>query len=482
MNKKIIAYSISRIMLISMALMIIPLGLSLYFKESPVVTMAFAKSLGISLIVFGPIVLLKPDNKMLFAKEGFVITSLTWFLMSFFGCLPFYFSGQYPKLLDAYFEMVSGLTTTGASVVQDLDTLSESILLWRSMSHFIGGMGVLVFALAILPEFSASSVHAMKAEVPGPQFGKLLPTLKNSARTLYSIYAFMTIILIIALIIAGMPLIDSIHHAMATAGTGGFGIQNGSIAYYNSPTIEIILAIGMLAFGVNFNLYYLFLIKRGKEILKSEELKAYLLIVFSATFFIFLNIKFSYEDLKRCLLDAFFTVSSIITTTGFATADYAKWPTLSKWIIILLMFVGGCAGSTAGGLKVSRVTIALKSAINEVKMMVNPQRKVALMFDGKPLDKKVERGIVSYLTLYFLLFAILMFLASIRSPDFESSFSAVITTYNNVGPGLGIVGPTGNYSSFTNTSKFVLTFVMIIGRLEIFPVLILFSPSTWRKD
>ncbi|NLD17016.1 MAG: TrkH family potassium uptake protein [Tissierellia bacterium] len=482
MNRKIVVYSISRIMLISMALMFIPLFVSIFTKEEWYVTMAFLKSIGISILVFAPLAAIKPKNKMLFIKEGFVITALTWFLISFFGCLPFYFSGQIPHLLDAYFEMVSGLTTTGASIITDLDVISGSILLWRSMSHFIGGMGVLVLALAVLPEISASSVHAMKAEVPGPQFGKLLPKLKSSARILYTMYAIMTAILVLALIIAGMPFVDSIHHALATAGTGGFGIKNGSVAYYNSPIIEIILAVGMLVFGVNFNLYYMILVKRGKDALRSEELKAYLLIVLFATLTIFLNTRFSYEDIKRGLLDSFFTVSSIITTTGFATVDYAKWPTLSKWVIILLMFIGGCAGSTAGGLKVSRVIISLKSAINEVKMMINPERKVALLYDGKPLDRKVERGIVSYLTIYFLLFAILMFAAAIKSPDFESSFSAVITTYNNVGPGLGIVGPTGNYSSFTHISKFVLTFVMIIGRLEIFPVLILFAPSTWGRE
>lgn len=482
MNKKIIIYSISRIMLICVALMIIPLLTSLYFKEDIYVTMAYVKSMAISLLVFGPLIFIKPENTNLYIKEGFIITALTWVLMSFFGCLPMYLSGNIKSIIDCFFEMSSGLTTTGASIITDLSLIDNSIKLWRSMSHFVGGMGVLVLALAVLPEISASSVHAMKAEVPGPQFGKLLPKIKSSARILYGIYVVMTIVLIIALIIVGMPIFDSINHALATAGTGGFGMHNGSILYYNSPAIELVLSIGMLVFGVNFNLYYMILIKRGRDAIKSEELKMYLAVVLVSTLIIFFNTRFLYEDVFRGLVDSFFSVSSIITTTGFVTADFNMWPTLSKWILILLMFIGGSAGSTAGGLKVSRVLIAMKSSINEVKKMVNPGRKLALMYDEKPLEKNIEDGILKYIVIYFLLYALFVVFITIAGPDFESSFAAVAATYNNVGPGLGIVGPIGNYSSFSDIGKLILSFVMITGRLEIFPILILFSPNTWRKD
>ncbi len=482
MNRKIVIFSISRIMLISVALMTIPMATSLYFKEDFAVTMAFAKSIGISLLIFVPLVLVKPKDQRLYIKEGFIITALTWVLMSFFGCLPLYFSGNIPNIVDAFFEMSSGLTTTGASIITDLDVIDNSIKLWRSMSHFVGGMGVLVLALALLPEISASSVHAMKAEVPGPQFGKLLPKLKNSARILYSIYVIMTIILIIALVIVGMPLFESINHALATAGTGGFGMFNGSIAYYDSPAIELVLSIGMLLFGINFNLYYLFLIKKGRDALKSEELKMYFGVVIIATIVIFLNTKFLYENVYRGLVDSFFSVASIITTTGFVTADFNMWPTLSKWVLILLMFIGGSAGSTAGGLKVSRVLIAIKSAVNEVRRIVNPGRKVSLIYDGKPLNKDVEWGILKYIVIYFLLYGLFVIFTTAAGPDFESSFAAVAATYNNVGPGLGIVGPTGNYASFSDMGKLILSFIMITGRLEIFPILILFSPRSWRMD
>ncbi len=482
MNKKIVIYSISRIMLLSVALMVIPMGVSLYFKEDFVVTMAYAKSIAISLIIFVPLALIKPKNQRLYIKEGFIITALTWVLMSFFACLPLYFSGNIPKIVDAFFEMSSGLTTTGASIIVDLDVIDNSIKLWRSMSHFVGGMGVLVLALALLPEISASSVHAMKAEVPGPQFGKLLPKLKSSARILYSIYVVLTVILIIALVLVGMPLFESINHALATAGTGGFGMHNGSIAYYNSPAIELVLSIGMLIFGVNFNLYYLFLIKKGRDAIKSEELKMYFAVVVIATFIIFFDTRFLYEDTLRGLVDSFFSVASIITTTGFVTADFNMWPTLSKWILVLLMFIGGSAGSTAGGLKVSRVLISIKSAINELRRTINPGRKVALIYDGKPLNKDVEWGILKYIVIYFLLYALFVIFTTAAGPDFESSFAAVAATYNNVGPGLGIVGPTGNYASFSDLGKLILSFIMITGRLEIFPVLLLFSPSTWRRD
>lgn len=481
MNKKMIVFSLSRIMVFTGFLMIIPILVALYYKEDIFIIMSFIKAMAIIFIVFVPLSLIKPEKKSIYVKEGFIITTFIWFFMSFFSSLPFYFSKQIPTLVDAYFEMASGLTTTGASVIEDLDLVSNSILFWRNFSHFIGGMGVLVLALAVMPEFTPTSVHAMKAEVPGPQFGKLLPKIRSSARILYSIYMFITVFLILALVLAGMPIFDSINHALSTAGTGGFGMKNGSIAFYNSPSIEMILAIGMLVFGINFNLYYLVLVGRVKDAIKSEEMKIYLLIVLIATLSIFLNISYTYESIWIALKDSFFTVSSIITTTGFATVNYNMWPTFSKWVIIMLMFIGGCAGSTAGGLKISRVIIAFKASISEIKKTVNPNRKVSIMYDRKPLDRKTEKSVLRYMVVYFILFGFLMFIFSILAPDFESSFSSVITTINNVGPGLGIVGPTGNYSSFSDLHKIFLSLIMITGRLEVLPILVVFSPSTWRQ-
>lgn len=481
MNKKMIVFSLSRIMLFTGALMIIPVFIGLYYKESSGNVMAFVNSMAIIFLIFGPLSLIKPENKMIYMKEGFIITTFIWIFMAFFCGLPFYFSEQFPTLVDAYFEMASGLTTTGASVVEDLDVISNSVLFWRSFSHFIGGMGVLVLALAVLPEITPTSVHAMKAEVPGPQFGKLLPKIRSSARILYSIYMLLTIILILALIIAGMPIFDSINHALATAGTGGFGMRNGSIAYYNSPIIELILSVGMLVFGINFNLFYMVLIGKFKDAIKSEEMKAYFFIVLIATLAIFLNVSYTYDELWIALKDSFFTVCSIITTTGFATVNYDIWPTFSKWVILLLMFFGACGGSTAGGLKISRVIIALKASLNEIKKTVNPNRKLSLMFDGKALDRQTEKNVLRYIVVYFILFAFFMLVFSILAPDFESSFSSVVTTFNNVGPGFGIVGPTGNYSSYSAFNKIWLSLIMITGRLEVLPILVVFSPSTWRQ-
>lgn len=482
MNKEMILSTVAKIMVFFSSLMLIPIAVGLYYGESQLTIFAFAKSMVLTLIVFVPLAFIKVKSKFIYIKEGFIITSVSWVLMAFFGCLPMFFSRQIPSLIDAFFEMASGLTTTGASIITDLDKISNSILFWRSFSHFIGGMGVLVLALAVLPEITPSSVQAMKAEVPGPQFGKLLPKLKSSARTLYIIYIFLTLILILALVLAGMPLFDSINHAFATAGTGGFGMKNGSIAYYQSSAIEIILGIGMLVFGVNFNIYYMILIGKAKEAFKSEELKIYLAIVAFATLAITISIFHSYNSFAPALKDVFFTVSSIMTTTGFATADFNTWPAFAKWVVLLLMFIGGSAGSTAGGLKVSRVIISVKAALNEIKKSINPNRKVSIHYDGKALDRTTEKNILRYLVLYFIIFGICVLIVSIGVNDLMTAFTAVIATYNNVGPGLEAVGPLGSYAFLPNFNKIVLSIVMIMGRLELMPILILFYSETWRMN
>lgn len=482
MNKQMILSTVSRIMLFFASLMLIPIGVGLYYGEESITVLAFVKAMVITLLVFLPLSLTKVRSTFIYIKEGFIITSVSWLLMAFFGSLPMYFSGQIPSLIDAFFEMASGLTTTGASIIPDLDKISNSVLFWRSFSHFIGGMGVLVLALAVLPEITPTSVQAMKAEVPGPQFGKILPKIKSSARTLYIIYIVLTLILIIALVLAGMPVFESINHAFATAGTGGFGMKNGSVAYYQSPTIELILSVGMLIFGVNFNIYYMILIGRAKDAFKSEELRVYLSIVALATLLISLNIYKNYNSYSTALRDGFFAVSSIITTTGFATADFNAWPAFSKWILLLLMFIGGCAGSTAGGLKVTRIIVAAKAGLNEIKKSINPTRKLSIRYDGKSLDKATERNILRYLVLYFLIFGLCVLIVSINVEDLMTSFTAVIATFNNVGPGLEIVGPVGSYAFFPNFNKIVLSLIMIMGRLELMPLLVLFYSETWRLN
>lgn len=482
MNRQMILATVSRIMIFFASLMLIPIGVGLYYGEGSITVFAFVKAMVITLLVFLPFSLIKVKSTFIYIKEGFIITSVSWLLMAFFGSLPMYFSRQIPSLVDAFFEMASGLTTTGASIITDLDKISNSVLFWRSFSHFIGGMGVLVLALAVLPEITPTSVQAMKAEVPGPQFGKILPKIKSSARTLYIIYIVLTLILIIALVLAGMPVFESINHAFATAGTGGFGMKNGSVAYYQSPTIELILSIGMLVFGVNFNIYYMILIGRAKDAFKSEELRVYLSIVALSTLLISLNIYKHYTSYLNALRDGFFAVSSIITTTGFATADFNAWPAFSKWILLLLMFIGGCAGSTAGGLKVTRIIVAGKAGLNEIKKSINPTRKLSIRYDGKSLDKSTERNILRYLVLYFLIFGLCVLIVSINVKDLMTSFTAVIATFNNVGPGLEIVGPIGSYAFFPNFNKIILSLIMIMGRLELMPLLVLFYSETWRLN
>ena len=363
----------------------------------------------------------------------------------------------------------------------NVEALSNSMLFWRSFTHFIGGMGVLVLVLAISPNTSLSDIQFMKAEVPGPQFGKMLSKLKSTAQLLYLIYIGMTIILIFALIIAGMPVFDSVLHAFGTAGTGGFGIKSASVGYYNSASIEIIISIGMILFGVNFHVFYLILIGKVKDALRSEELKTYLSIIAIATLLIFINILPSQINSGSALRQSLFSVSSVMTTTGFSTADFDTWPMFSRWVLLTLMFIGGCAGSTAGGIKVSRVIIIFKTAVAEVKKIVSPNRCVVVNVDGRKVEQSVERGVSNYLLIYAIVFMAILGLISFFTPDFETAFTSVAATFNNIGPGLGAVGPTGSFAMFHPIAKIILSFAMIAGRLEIVPVLFLFNPGIWKN-
>ena len=482
MNKSMIRYSVSRLVAFGGTLMFVPILVGLIYGESINSLMPFIKSIFIIYLIFLYPALKKPEDSNIYIKEGMITTSLGWILMSFFGGLPFYFSGTVPTLVDSFFEAASGFTTTGSTVIMNVEALNHSLLFWRSFTHFIGGMGVLVLAVAILPGISVSSVQLMKAEVPGPKFGKLVPKLKDTARMLYIIYGVLTTVLIVVLMFAGMPIFDSIVNAFSTAGTGGFAIYNDSIAAYNSPLIEIILAISMLTFGISFNLFYLFLLKRTVSVFKNEELRIYLLIVAIATGLILWDIRHIYQgQLLTGVKDAFFTVSTIITTTGFATIDFDIWPATSKAIIIFLMMIGGCAGSTAGGLKVSRVAILFKSAKNQIKKVLSPRQVVSVHYEDKPLEKSMVNNVKNYYIVYSFLLVFIILLNSFHNLELDAIVSSSISCFNNVGPGLGSLGPTLNYALIPWTSKLILATAMIAGRLEIFPILILFLPSTWRE-
>lgn len=481
MNNKMVINSVSKIMVLEAILLVLPLIVGIIYRENSKNLLAFLFTILIILIIFLPLAKKNPKNKSVHAREGLVSVSLSWILLSFFGGLPFFFSGQIRSLVDCFFETASGLTTTGSSIIPDLNVMTHSTLFWHSFTHFIGGMGVLVLALAIFPEISNTSIHAMKAEVPGPQFGKMLSKIKTTAQMLYLIYIGMTIALTIVLVVTGMPVFDSILHAFGTAGTGGFGVRNGSLIPYENKAAEIAITIGMLAFGVNFNLYYLILIGRAKDILKNEEFKTYIFIVLGAIFLIFINVMKSYDSISTCLKDVSFTAASLITTTGFSNCNFDDWPLFSKVILTLLMFSGACAGSTAGGLKVSRVIILFKSGMAELKRVINPDRSVVVRFEDKRLDVGTEKSVANYFIVYLFLFTIFTLIIAMDLPDFSSAFSAVAATFNNIGPGFKTVGPMESFNHLNNISKITLSFAMIMGRLELYPVLVLFSPATWRK-
>ena len=480
MNNKIIRYILSKILYIEAGFLLLPVIVSLIYKENYSNILSFLVTIFL-LLLSGYLLGYKSDaSGAFYEKEGFIIVSLSWILLSAFGALPFVFSGSIPNFIDAFFETSSGFTTTGASILTNVEELSHSMLFWRSFTHLIGGMGILVFALAILPRSNRNS-HIMKAEVPGPIFGKFVAKMSYTARLLYKIYFAMTGILIILLILVGHPVFDSFVHAFGAAGTGGFGIRANSIAYYNSPVVEIILATAMIIFGINFNLFYVILIGKARDGFKSEELRWYLLIVFGSVVLIFFNIRHNYTSYLTAVKDIFFTVSSIISTTGYATVDFGKWPTFSHAILLFLMFTGACAGSTAGGLKISRFIILVKSSILQFRKAINPKRVLSVKVDNKLVGNEVLEEVKGYFVIYIFLIIIFTVLISFTVPDFLTAFSAVMATFNNIGPGLSVVGPTGSYASLTYFNKIVLSLAMLAGRLEIFPILILFSSTTWKK-
>lgn len=478
MNFGFITYIIGWILNFQGLFLLVPCIVSMAYNEKS--GFAFVISSLISLTVGMLFTRKKPTNKSFYAKEGFITVALGWIALSVSGALPFLISGEIPNVFNALFESISGYTTTGATILSDVESLSKGILFWRSFTHWIGGMGVLVFVLCILPLADGNNMHLMRAESPGPSVGKLVPKMRSTAMILYGIYAALTVVEGILLLFGGMSLFDAVTTSLATAGTGGFGIKNNSMADY-SMYIQNVVAVFMFIFGVNFNIYFLMLVRKPKEILQSEELKTYLGIVLVATVVIALNISGSLSSIWVALQQAFFQVTSIITTTGFSTVDFNHWPELSKFILVGLMFMGGCAGSTSGGIKISRIIIAWKNLKNEISSFVHPKRVQVIRLEGRKVGNDVVKSVNAYFVLYALLFIGSMFLICIENGSFETNFTAIAATLNNVGPGLAGVGPMENFGGFSPLSKCVFMFGMLAGRLELIPMIILFSPWVWKN-
>ena len=479
MNHRMVMYSLGSVLGVLAALLLLPAGVGLLYGEKSawayVITALIAGALWLCLTLAG-----RTKNRVIYAKEGLAIVALVWVLISAVGALPFVISGEIPSYIDAFFETVSGFTTTGASVLSHPDELSRCSMLWRSFTHWVGGMGVLVFVMAVLPNVPDRSIHILRAEMPGPTVGKILPKLKDTLKILYIIYIALTVIMAGFLMAGGMSLFESAVHAFATAGTGGFGIRPDSIGSY-SPYIQWVITVFMLLFGVNFNLYYMILIKRIGGALKSRELWCYLAVVAAAGTVIAFNIRGMYSGTEETVRTSFFQVASVITTTGYSTADFNMWPDLSKGILFILMFIGGCAGSTAGGLKISRVMMLFKSAGRELKKVLHPRTVSTVRFEGKPLDESTLGSANAYFALYMICLGVIFLLLSFEPKGLETNLSAAVSCFNNIGPGLGAVGPAATYAGYSVFSKLVLSFAMLLGRLEIYPLLLALMPSTWIK-
>ncbi len=478
MNYRMIFKVLGLLLLCLAGLMLLPLIAGLCYGENVLNFVITIVITSLCALIFSRI---KPRSTGIFAREGFVIVGLGWILMSMFGALPFVISGSIPNYIDAVFETVSGFTTTGATILNDIEAMPRADLFWRSFTHWLGGMGVLVFIMAVLPMSGEHSMHIMRAEVPGPTVGKLVPRARKTASILYLIYIGLTILETVLLLCGGMSFYDALLHAFATAGTGGFSTRAASIGAYNSVYIEMVVATFMLLFGINFNMYFLLLIGRIKDVFKNEELRWYLGIVAAAVLALALGITKMYGGFLTALRHAYFNVATIISTTGFCTVDFDKWPEYCKWIIVLLMFSGACAGSTGGGLKVSRIAILAKSAVREVKQMIRPRSVGRVELDGKRVDNGALRAVSVFFILYMFLLLTSTFLVSFDGLDLSTNFTASLSCLSNIGPGLSAVGPTGNFDIFSYPSKIVLSFAMLLGRLEIFPILVLFSKHTWKN-
>lgn len=479
MNKKMVAYFLGHVLRIEAALMVLPIIVSIAYWESESIIL-----IAISIITFLVGYLMshkKPEVTSFYTREGFVAVALSWLILSVIGALPFYLTGSIPSYVDALFETISGFTTTGASILAEVEPLPKGVLFWRSFTHWIGGMGVLVFMLAVLPMAAGDNIHIMRAESPGPSVGKLVPKVKSTAKILYSIYIVITVVEIILLKISGLSFIDSVMMTFGTVGTGGFAVVNSGCTEY-TVLQQGILTTFMIICGVNFNVYFLLTVRKFKDALRSEEVWAYLGLIFFATVTIAINVKGQFDSMFQAFHHSLFNVASCMTTTGFATKDFDLWPTYSKMVLVIIMFVGGCAGSTAGGMKVSRICIAVKTVGKELKHLIHPRSVKVLKFEGKAIEHSVLRGVNVYIICYFLLMFGSILVVSLDGKDVVTTVTSVIATINNIGPGLAGVGPMANYSAFSSFSKCILMFDMLAGRLELFPMLLLFSANTWRRQ
>ena len=478
MNRSMIRYLLSKLLLIEAGLLIVPLVVATIYHEPAKVFVSIGATMAILLGLGFLGSFQKPKDFHIYAKEGVLIVALCWILWSFFGALPFVFSGQIPNIIDGFFEVSSGFTTTGATILDDVGVLSHSLLFWRSFTHLIGGMGVLVFALAIMDNNKNSHLEVMKAEVPGPVFGKVVSKLKNTAQILYFLYLGLFFLFVVLYFLAGMPLFDSFVIAMGTAGTGGFTVFNDGIAHYNSSLITYLVSVGVLVFGVNFNLYYYLMIRKFKAFFKDEELRTYITIVLVSSVLIAYNVLHLYANVAKSFEISFFQVSNIITTTGFGYGTTEQWPLFAQFILLMLMVIGGSAGSTAGGLKVIRCLTLWRIAKNQVLSTLSPNRVVTLHVNDTVLDKDTQHKILKYFTIYSFITIALLFVVSLDNNNFMTVVSAVFSCFNNIGP---MIGTGQTFSIFSPISKFLLSLAMIAGRLEIYPMILLFLPRTWSK-
>ena len=477
MNYRMIAFILGRVLLILAALMLLPLAVALVCGES---TLPFAVTILLAALGGGTLLHCRPSARGIYAREGFACVGLSWLAMSLLGSLPFVIGGDIPRFVDAFFETVSGFTTTGASILHGIESLSRSGLFWRSFTHWIGGMGVLVFLMAVMPMSGERSMHIMRAEVPGPTVGKLVPRARQTARLLYLIYTGFTVAETILLMCGGMSFYEALLHAFATAGTGGFSTRNASIAAFDSAYIEGVIAFFLVLFGMNFNLFYLMLIGRVREAFRSEELHRYFEIILVSIGLIVLG-TFRNYGFWQSLRNGFFLTMTTLSTAGFCTVDYTLWPAYLQTMIVLLMFIGGCAGSTGGGLKLSRVMLFIRTAAADVGRVVNPRRVNRVEMDGKRVTPETTGAVYAYVALVMLILLGCTALVSLDGYDFSTNFTAALSCISNVGPGLGRIGPSGNFAIFSSFSKIVMAITMLFGRLEIYAMLILFIPSTWKR-
>ena len=480
MNRKMVFFIIGRILLLESILLSLPMAVSIYYWDGGQIPLLFSMllslALGATLTRF-----MRPDSQVIYAREGFLITGLAWVIISVLGALPFVLSGEIPSFVDAFFETVSGFTTTGASILTDVEKMSRSMLFWRSFTHWIGGMGMLVLMVAVMPNLPGRTIHILRAEMPGPTMGKLSPKLSDTARILYLLYIALTVVELLLLLAGGMPLFDSAVHTFGTAGTGGFGIRADSVAGY-SPYLQWVIAVFMMLFGLNFNLFFLLTMRRFKSVLRSEELWTYVAIVLASTALICWNILPLFDCFSDALRHAFFQVTTISSTTGFSTVNFDSWPSLSRMVLVLLMFIGACAGSTAGGLKVSRVVLLFKTFRREIRHLLHPHSVTTIRFEGRTVENTTLSSVATYFALYMGLFVLFWFIVSFQpGHDGVSNFTAVAACYNNIGPGLNLVGPAGSYAGYSPFVKLVLSLAMLFGRLEIYPMLISLMPGVWLK-